>query len=74
MGNTYLSEGIIANEKNTAFMTGYTGTVCPMGHLVGVVAKARHLAQQVSMVGARTRVEFSAHDQRTQIFLTGQAA
>ena len=43
-----------------------------MGELVGVVAKARHLAQQVGVVGAGARVKFSAQDQGTDIGLTGQ--
>ena len=45
-----------------------------MGELVGVVAKPCHLAQQVGMVGAGARVEFSTQDQGTDITLTGQAA
>ena len=45
-----------------------------MGELAGVVAQARHLAQQVGMVGTGTLVEFSTQDQGTDITLTGQAA
>ena len=45
-----------------------------MGELVGVITQARHLAQQVGMVGAGAWVEFSTQDQGTDITLTGQAA
>lgn len=45
-----------------------------MGELVGVITQARHLAQQVGMVGAGARVKFCAQDQGTDITLTGQAA
>ena len=45
-----------------------------MGELVGVVAQARHLAQQVGVVGAGLRLHLGPGDERPQVFLTRQAA
>ena len=42
-----------------ALLPGHACGVGAVGELVGVVAQARHLAQQVGMVGAGARVEFA---------------
>lgn len=57
-----------------ALLPGRAGGVGAVGQLVGVVAQACDLAQQIGMVGAGARVEFGTHDQAAQVFFTGQAA
>ena len=54
-----------------ALLPGYAGGVGAVGELVGVVAKARHLAQQGGVVSAGAQVEFGTHNQAAQVFLAG---
>lgn len=55
-----------------ALPPGRAGGVGAVGQLVGVVAQACDLAQQIGMVGAGARVKFGAHDQTADIGLPGQ--
>lgn len=57
-----------------ALLPGHAGGVGTVGELVGVVAEARHLAQQIGVVGTGAWMNFCAHDQCAQIFLAGKAA
>ena len=56
-----------------ALLPGRAGGVGAVGQLVGVVAQACDLAQQIGMVGAGARVKFGTHDQGPQVFLAGHA-
>src|SRR5699024_10258709 len=56
------------------FLSRHAGGVGAVGELVGVITQPRDLAQQVGMVGAGARVKFCAHDQTSDIRLTGQTA
>ena len=63
-----------SNHLIYTLLTGHTGTICPMGQLVGVVAESGHFSQQVRVMGTGARANGFTHNQRPQKPFTGQPA